>query len=355
MKLTLEEIAAFADCELEGDKTAAVTGADGLENAGPNDVSFLENPKYADRVSASKAGAVFLPSALKGKIDGGPANRLYSEQPRWAYAQVLKRIYEEKWKPEPVVVSEKADVSAEAQLGKDVSVGPFTVVKARTLIGEGTRLHAQVHIGYNARIGKNCVLHPGVVIGDYCELGDNVTVHPGSVIGAEGYGYWTDPKSGTHHKVPQVGRVVVENDCEIHANVTIDRATTGETRIGAGTKIDNLVQIGHNCTTGPNCFIVSQVGMAGSSHLGRQVILAGQVGLAGHLSVGDGAIITAQTGVMSDVPPKGIMFGSPARPHREAMKIQALMNKLPEMYGALKKFKGMLGKQETKETAHAES
>ncbi|OIO05961.1 MAG: UDP-3-O-(3-hydroxymyristoyl)glucosamine N-acyltransferase [Elusimicrobia bacterium CG1_02_63_36] len=354
MKLTLEEIARLTGCQFDGDKNAVVTGADGLENAGPEQVSFLENPKYIARVGASKAAAVFLPNALKDKIEEGPANRFYCDQPRWAYAQILAKIHEEKWKPEPVSISEHAEISPEARLGKGVGIGSFTVVKARTMIGDGTRVAAQVHIGFNARIGKNCVLHPQVVIGDYCELGDNVIVHPGAVIGAEGYGYWTDPKTGTQRKVAQVGRVVIEDDCEIHSNVTIDRATTGETRIGAGTMIDNLVQIGHNCTTGPNCLIISQTGLAGSTKLGRQVILAGQVGVAGHLTIGDGAVVTAQTGVMSDVAPKSILFGSPARPHREAMKLQALMNKLPEMYDALKKVKALLSKGE-KETAHAES
>ncbi len=354
MKITLKEIAELTGAELEGDGNAVITNAGGLEDAGPEAVAFLENPKYGPRVKDCRAGAVFLPASLKGKITDGPSNRLYSQQPRWSHAKVLKVIYDEKWKPEPISISDRSEISIEAQLGKDVSVGPFSVIKARTLIGENTRIAAQVHIGYNTRIGKNCVLHPGVVIGDYCELGDNVIVQAGAVVGSEGYGYWTDPETGTHHKISQVGRVVIENDCEIHSNVTIDRAVTGETRIGAGTKIDNLVQVGHNCTTGPNCLIISQTGMAGTSKLGRQVILAGQVGLAGHLKIGDGAIITAQTGVMSDVAPKSIMFGSPARPHREAMKLQALMNKLPEMYGALKKFKAMLGKEEGKEAAHAE-
>ncbi|PCI35157.1 MAG: UDP-3-O-(3-hydroxymyristoyl)glucosamine N-acyltransferase [Elusimicrobia bacterium] len=354
MKLTLKEIAELTGASLEGDADAVFTNASGLEDAGPQEVAFLENPKYGPHVESSKAGAVFLPLSMKGKIKGGPSNRLYSEEPRWCHAKVLKIIYDEKWPPQPIAISEKSEIHTEVQFGKDVHVGSFTVIKARTVIGEGTRIEEQVHIGNNVRIGKNCVLYPGAVIGDYCELGNNTIIHSGAVVGAEGYGYWTDPKTGTHHKISQVGRVIIEDNCEIHANVTIDRAVTGETRIGAGTKVDNLVQIGHNCTTGPNCLIISQTGLAGTSKLGRQVILAGQVGLAGHLKIGDGAIITAQTGVMSDIPPKSIMFGTPARPHREAMKLQALMNKLPEMYRALKKFKALLGKEEEKETSHAE-
>jgi UDP-3-O-[3-hydroxymyristoyl] glucosamine N-acyltransferase len=341
MNMTLGEIAQMTGAEVEGDPSFAVTGAAGLSEAGPQDVSFLENPKYAPQVLSSKAGAVLLPKTSKG-VAGGPANRLYCEHPKWCYAQVLGIIEAERRRPEPPIVSPKADVHREARLGKEVSVGPFTVIGARTLIGERTSIGPNCSIGYNARVGKDCCIHPNVVIGDYCEVGDRAIVHSGTVIGSDGYGYWTDPATGEHHKVPQIGRVVVENDVEIGSNASIDRATTGETRVGQGTKIDNLVQIAHNVTVGRNCLIVSQVGVSGSTRLGNQVVLAGQAGLVGHLSIGDGAVITAQTGVMSDVAPREVLFGSPARPHREAMKLQALLSRLPDMYKALKDIQGRL-------------
>lgn len=337
MRLTLGEIAELTGARLEGDPSRVIEGAAGLLEAGPSDLAFLENPKYASQVAQSKAAAVILPESAQGKVSGpGPANRLYAKTPRWAYAQVLEKVYAEKWRREPPVVSPKADVHFEARLGKDVSVGPFTVIRGRTLVGDNTRIAAQCHVGYNARIGKDCLIHPQVVIGDYCEIGDRVVLHPGTVVGSDGYGYWTDPKTGEHRKVPQVGRVVIEDDVELGANVTVDRATTGETRIGAGTKIDNLVQIGHNVRIGRRCIIVSQAGIAGSTRIGDQVTLAGQAGVAGHIEIGDGAVITAQTGVMSDVPAKAVLFGSPARPHREAMKLQALLARLPEIYEAFK-------------------
>lgn len=336
MKISLGRLAELTGARLAGDGDVEVTGAAGLLEAGPSDVSFLENPKYGEHVLVSKAAAVFLPP-LAEKVPGGPANRLYMDRPRWGYTKVLELIYQEKWKPEPPLLSPKADIHFEAKLGKDVAVGPFTVLKGRTLVGERTRIASQCFIGYNARIGKDCILHPGVHIGDYCEVGDRVILQPGAVIGSDGFGYDTDPQTGAHRKIPQVGRVVLEDDVEIGANVTIDRATTGETRIGAGTKVDNLVQFGHNVTTGRNCLIISQVGVAGSTKIGHQVVLAGQAGVAGHISIGDGAVITAQTGVMSDVPPKTVLFGSPARPHREAMKLQAIFGKLPAMYEAFKK------------------
>ncbi|MDE2290652.1 MAG: UDP-3-O-(3-hydroxymyristoyl)glucosamine N-acyltransferase [Elusimicrobia bacterium] len=344
MRITLRELAEKTGARLEGDPAFEVTGAAGLLEAGPGDVSFLENPKYTAEVLASKAGAVFLPPQA-ARTPGGPANRLYSDQPRWGYAHVLELVHAERWKPELPVVSQRAEVHREAVLGKDVAIESFTVVKGRTLIGDRTRIGPNCYVGYNARIGKDCVIHPRVHIGDYCEVGDRVIIHPGTVVGADGFGYWTDPKTGKHHKIQQVGRVVLEDDVEVGANVTIDRATTGETRVGAGSKVDNLVQFGHNVTVGRNCIVVSQVGVAGSTRIGNQVTLAGQVGIAGHVSIGDGAVVTAQSGIMSDVAPKAILFGSPARPHREAMKLQALMNKLPEMYDALKKAKALLGEK----------
>jgi UDP-3-O-[3-hydroxymyristoyl] glucosamine N-acyltransferase len=339
LSLTLAEIAELTGAKLEGDGAQIITGAAGLEDAEEGDVTFLENQKYAARVKETKAAAVFLLTADASKIEGGPKNRLLSDEPRWGYAKVLQKIFEEKWRPEPPKVHGKAEVHFEARLGKDVYVGPFAVIQGRTLIGDNTRIHPQAFIGRNVRIGKNCIVHPHVFIGDYCELGDNVIINPGTVIGGDGYGYWTNPKTGEHKKIAQVGRVVIENDVEIGCNVTIDRATTGETRIGVGTKVDNLVQLGHNVRVGRNGLIVSQVGVSGSTTLGNQVVLAGQAGLVGHIKVGDGAVITAQTGIMSDVPPKAVMFGSPAKPFRDAMKIQVILGKLPEIYKSLKKAK----------------
>lgn len=342
MRISLGRLADLTAARLAGDAAVEVTGAAGLLEAGPEDVSFLENPKYAGHVLSSKAAAVFLPPVAE-KVPGGPPNRLYMDRPRWGYTKVLELLYQEKWRPEPPLVSPKADIHFEAKLGKDVAVGPFTVIKGRTLVGERTRIGAQCFIGYNARVGKDCLLHPGVHIGDYCEVGDRVILQPGAVIGSDGFGYDTDPGTGVHRKIPQVGRVVLEDDVEVGANTTVDRATTGETRVGAGTKVDNLVQLGHNVTTGRDCLIISQVGVAGSVKLGHRVVLAGQAGIAGHLSIGDGAVVTAQTGVMSDVPPKAVLFGSPGRPHREAFKLQALFSRLPELFDKVKELEKKLG------------
>ncbi|MBI5201513.1 MAG: UDP-3-O-(3-hydroxymyristoyl)glucosamine N-acyltransferase [Elusimicrobia bacterium] len=336
MKITLGELAKATGGELEGDANYVVESGASLAEAGPKDVAFLENPKYAAQVSASKAGCVFLPKEAKGKLQGGPANRIWTHEPKWGFAYILQDI-EARQNPKPAPgVSPKADVHPEARLGRDVSIGAFTVVEAGAMVGDGTVLGPQVYLGRNAKVGKECRIYPQVVIREDCVVGDRCIIHSGTVVGSDGYGYATDMKTGQHRKVPQVGNVVLENDVEIGSNVSIDRGNTGPTKIGAGTKIDNLVQLGHNVQTGRNCLIVSHVGIAGSTKLGNQVTLAGQVGIAGHLTIGDGAIVTAQTGVMTDLAPKAIVFGTPSRPHREAMKLQALFNRLPELFDTVK-------------------
>ncbi|MCX5787630.1 MAG: UDP-3-O-(3-hydroxymyristoyl)glucosamine N-acyltransferase [Elusimicrobia bacterium] len=343
MKVTLEELAKLTGGTLEGDGRCVVEGAAGLSEAGPKDVSFLENPKYAAQVETTRAACVFLPESARAKLKAGSANRIYSGDPRWAFAQVLA-LLEKTVNPHPAPgVSPKADVHAEAVLGKDVSVGAFAVVEQAS-IGDGTAVGAQCYIGSGARVGKGCRIYPQVVIREHCVVGDRVIIHSGTVVGSDGYGFATDLKTGTHRKVPQIGNVVIEDDVEIGANVTLDRATTGSTVIGAGTKIDNLVQFGHNVQVGRHCLIVSQVGISGSTKVGNHVVIAGQAGLVGHIKIGDGAVVTAQTGVMNDVEPKAVVFGSPALPHREALKLHALYKRLPDVFETLKEVKQKLSK-----------
>ena len=350
MRATLEELVRLTGGELEGDPRHVIEGAAGLAEAGPTDVSFLENPKYAAQVQATRAGCVFLHRDARGKTSGG-ANRIYSTDPRWAFAQVLA-LLEEASNPWPAPgVSPKAEVDATARLGSKVTIGPFAVVERGAEIGEGAAIGAQCYVGAGARVGKGCRIYPQVVIREQCVVGDRVIIHSGTVVGSDGYGFATDAKTGAHRKVPQVGNVVVEDDVEIGSNVSIDRATTGSTRIGAGTKIDNLVQLGHNVQTGRHCLIVSQVGISGSTKVGNHVVIAGQAGIVGHITIGDGAVVTAQSGVMGDVEPKAVLFGSPALPHREGMKVHALMKRLPEMFETLKRLKQQLS--ETREGTHA--
>jgi UDP-3-O-[3-hydroxymyristoyl] glucosamine N-acyltransferase len=338
---TVGELAALVGGRAVGDESYMIEGVTGLAEAGPRDVSFLGNPKYAALALESKAGCLFLP-AMAEKAPGGPRNRILVDDPQYAFSLVLRLVESRTPKPMPKL-DEKAAIHYGAKLAHGVSVGAFTVVENGASIGEGTVVGPQVFIGENVRIGRDCKIHPRVVIREGCVLGDRVILQPGVVVGGDGYGFSPDRKTGKLRKIPQLGNVVLEDDVEVQANTTIDRGTTGSTLIAAGTKIDNLVQIGHNCRIGEDCLLVSQTGIAGSTTLGRGVITAGQAGLAGHIKIGDRAIISAQTGVMSDVEAGKTMFGSPARPYREAFKLQALVGRLPELFDAVKQIKAKLG------------
>lgn len=342
---TVAELAELAGGRFEGDGAYVVRGASGLDEAGPEDVSFLGNPKYAQAASKSNAGALFLPASDAAELSTQSKNRIFVEDPQYAFSLVLRLIDEARPKP-PAVISTKAELHHSVKTGPNVAVGAFSVIERGAAIAEGTTVGPQCYIGENVKIGRFCKIYPQVVIREGCVIGDRVIIHSGTVIGSDGYGFSTDRKTGKHRKIPQLGNVVVGDDVEIQANVAIDRAVIGSTTIGSGTKIDNLVQIGHNVQVGKDCLFVSQTGIAGSCVIGDRVILAGQAGLAGHLKIGEGAIVMAQAGIMADVEKGQIVFGSPARPRREAFKLQALYGRLPELFEAAKKL-GVLGKSRT--------
>jgi len=331
---TVAELAQIVGGQALGDTSLLIAGLASLSEAGPQDLSFLGNLKYLAAAAASKAGCVLLPASAR-EVPCAATTRIYVEDPQYAFALVLTFIESQRPKSPPTIDA-KAQIHYQARLAARVSVGPFTVIERGAALGEGTTVAAQCYIGDNVRVGRNCLIYPHVTVRNDCVIGDRCILHPGVVIGADGYGFSTDRKTGIHRKIPQLGHVVVQEDVEIGANTTIDRGTIGATVIGAGTKIDNLVQIGHNCRIGRGCLIVSQVGIAGSTTVGDHVVLGGQVGIAGHLHIGDGAQVGAQSGIMTDVEKGQVLFGSPARPHREAFKLQALIAKLPEMHAALR-------------------
>ncbi|MBI5630367.1 MAG: UDP-3-O-(3-hydroxymyristoyl)glucosamine N-acyltransferase [Elusimicrobia bacterium] len=338
---TVGEIAELVGGEAAGDPSFQIASAAGLSEAGPQDISFLGNPKYLQEAAASQAGCLLLP-ASNPQLACAAKNRIFVEDPQYAFSQILSLI--ESRRPRlPAMISPKAELHYQARLGQGVAVGPFTIIERGAVVGEETRIAAQCYIGENTRIGRSCRIYPQVVIRENCVIGDRVILHSGTVVGADGFGFSTDRKSGRHRKIPQLGNVVIDNDVELGANVTVDRATVGSTVIGAGSKIDNLVQIAHNVKIGKGCLIVSQTGIAGSTELGDRVILAGQAGVAGHLRLGEGAIVTAQSGIMADVPKGQTVFGTPARPHREAFKLQVLYGRLPELFEAVKNIKERLG------------
>lgn len=322
--MTLSDLAALLDCRLEGDGGVEISGLAGLETAGPGQLSFFGNPKLKPQLDATRAAAVIMPDDAPAV----PLPMLRTAHPYLAFAKALA-IFHPRPRPQPGV-SPHAVVAADALLGEDVSIGPFTVIEAGARIGARTIVHPQVYIGAGTTIGEDCELFPHVSLRERVTLGHRVIVHNGAVIGSDGFGYAKGPDS-RYTKIPQVGIVSIEDDVEIGANTTIDRASVGVTKIGAGSKIDNLVQIAHSCTIGRDVILSSQVGLAGSTVLEDRVTLAGQVGVAGHLTIGHDTVLTAQSGVPNSVPAKVLYSGYPAIPNRDWLKASVLFAKLPEL------------------------
>ncbi len=320
---TLGQLAAALGLTLEGDAARTVTGVAALEAAGPDDITFVTDVRHLDSALSSRAGAFLAPPDLTGL----PAPVLRAPAPRLALATLLTLFHPPAGGPPGIAPS--AVVAPDARVAATASVGPLAVVEAGAVIGERVRVHALAYVGSGAEVGDDCVLHPHVVVREGVRIGRRVIVHAGVVLGADGFGYVLD--GGRHRRIPQVGSVRIEDDVEIGANTTIDRATLGETIVGRGTKIDNLVMVAHNVEIGEDCIVAAQVGIAGSSRLGRGVVLLGQVGVADHVTVGDGAILGAQSGVTQDVAPGEKLSGSWARPALRTRKIWIAEGELPEM------------------------
>jgi UDP-3-O-[3-hydroxymyristoyl] glucosamine N-acyltransferase len=322
--VTLLELADRLRCRLEGDGSLDITRVAGLDEAGPGDVAFLANPRYRQAAQSTRASAVILAEDATPI----PCAMLRSPDPYRSFAEALALLAPE---PQPPAgMHATAVVAPDARLGSGVSIGPLVVVGARAEIGERTVLHPHVVVGPGARIGPDCVIHARVSIRGGSVLGARVIVQDGAVIGSDGFGFVTDA-AGTHHKIPQVSSVIVEDDVEIGANATIDRPAVGHTRIGRGTKIDNLVMVAHGVQVGEHTLLAAQVGIAGSSTIGSRVVLAGQVGVAGHLEIGDGARATAQTGIPSSVEAGALVSGYPAIANADWLKASAVFRKLPEL------------------------
>ncbi len=322
--MRLSELASALGCTLEGDGALEIRGLRGIREAGPGDLTFLANPRYREALAASRAAAVILgPDAPRP-----PMAALRSSNPYLTFARALALLHPAA--PEPPGIHPTAVLEEGVRLGPGVRIGALAFVGAGSEIGADCSLGPQVHVGRGVRLGRGCAIRPRAVLADGCWLGDRVAVQSGAVIGGDGFGYARD-REGRYHKIPQVGRVVLEDDVEIGANTTIDRATMGETRIGRGTKIDNLVQIAHNVAVGQDTVIVAQVGISGSTTVGSRVTLAGQVGLVGHIRVGDDVTVGAQAGVTKDVPDGGMVMGSPAVPHLDFKRQVAALARLPEL------------------------
>ena len=332
MTFTLREMAERLQAELDRGGDAVITGVAGIDTAREGELTFLANPKYAHHLKSTRAAAILVPPASAGvhiESDDLPAgiSLLRHPNPYYAFLQALRLFHPPPPAPEPGV-DRSARIGRRVRLADLVHVGPNCVIEDDVSLGTGAVILAGSFVGVRSVLGAGCLIGPNVTILPGCTLGDRVRIHPGTVIGADGFGY--APYQGRHHKIPQVGGVTIGDDVEIGACCTIDRATMGQTVIGRGTKIDNLVQIAHNVQIGEDCIIISQVGISGSTKVGDRVTLAGQVGVIGHIEIGDGAVVAAQSGVAKSVPPGGQQFGSPAVEFARQKRIIASMYSLPE-------------------------
>ena len=330
--LTADAIASAVGGQLLGDPRARVRGIAPLDRARPEDLSFLASPKYASTFAGSSAGVVLVSPAL-AETEGQARARIVVEKPHDALLALIPRFYR------PVArvpgVHHTAVVGDGVRLGRDVSLGPYSVIGEGAVLGDRVTVGAHVVLGAGVRVGDDSLLFPAVTLYSGALLGRRVTVHAGARLGSDGFGYVF--RAGQHEKIPHVGRCIIEDDVEIGANTTIDRGSIDDTVIGAGTKIDNLVHVAHNCRVGRLCLIMAQVGIAGSVHIEDGCILAGQVGVSGHHTIGKGATLAAQAGVFGDIPAGQTWSGYPARPHKEALRAQAALFRLAPMLRSIER------------------
>ncbi|NDV61379.1 UDP-3-O-(3-hydroxymyristoyl)glucosamine N-acyltransferase [Puniceicoccales bacterium CK1056] len=317
----------------EGKYDGEITGIADLREAVPGDLTFLSTGKYAKHLDDSAASVVLLSEDQAGSPAG---NQVWVrvKDPSLALGTVCEHLERVLIPALQTGIHSTAIVDPTAEIDPSASIGPNCLIGANARIAKGAILDSNVRVEHGATVGEGTHLHHSVVIGWGCVVGKACCLFPGAVIGADGFGFHSD-KTG-HHRLAQIGKVVIEDSVEVGANACIDRARFSETRIGEGTKIDNLVQIGHNVKVGKHCIICACIGISGSAELGNFVVLAGQVGIAGHLKIGDGVTATGQSGITKDIPPGTVLSGTPARPHREELRKQVLLKKLPELAERLK-------------------
>jgi UDP-3-O-[3-hydroxymyristoyl] glucosamine N-acyltransferase len=320
--VSLGEVAAAVGGRLVG-PDVSIRGVSSLDGAGSGDLAYVDADRFFEAARASRAAA-FLVSR---EIPGTAQPQVLVPHPRYAFVRVVERFFTSPRRPRGIdpLVARGADVL----IGPDASIWPFVTLGERARIGARVTLYPGVFVGDDVTIGDDCVLYPHVTVREGCAIGRRVVIHSGAVIGSDGFGYVEH--DGRQHKIPQLGTVLVEDDVELGANVTVDRATFGRTVIGRGTKVDNLVQIAHNVTIGPDSILVAQVGIAGSTRLGAHVVVGGQAGLGDHLEIGDRAMIAARAGVARSVAEGTVVSGSPALPHEASLRLYGLTLKLPEL------------------------
>jgi UDP-3-O-[3-hydroxymyristoyl] glucosamine N-acyltransferase len=344
--ITVRDLAALVQGQVHGEPGLEVEAARPLDRAGPADVTFIENERNLRHLPRCQAHVLVVPTSLGPRqgelraVDGTPLTLIAVRDPLLAFSALVRHLHGEP-EPLPCGIDPRAAVHPTARVGPDASVHPFAVIGEGSNVGARCRIHSGAVVGRHCRLGDDVTLYPHAVLYDHTVLGHRVIVHAHAVLGADGFGYRL--QEGRHVKVPQLGHVEVGDDVEIGACTTVDRGTFQATRVGAGTKIDNLVMVAHNCQIGRHNLFVSQVGIAGSSSTGDYVVLAGQVGIADHVHIHDRAIVGARSGLFRDVPAGERMLGTPARPEREEKRILLSLDKLPEVCKDVRRLKRHLG------------
>lgn len=341
MRKTLKEIAKLIDGEVAGDDSVIIAGVSGIKEASEGQITFLANPKYFALIDKTSASAIIASREIKT----GSKPLIRVENPSLAFSKIIS-LFALCQVNHPKGIHPSAILGKDVVLGSDVAVGAYVVIADKVCVGDGTIIYPGSFIGNDTKIGANCLIYPNVSIRESVIIGNGVIIHGGTVIGSDGFGYVV--VDGLHQKIPQIGSVEIQDNVEIGANVTIDRARFDKTVIGKGTKIDNLVQIGHNVVIGENSIIVAQAGVAGSTTIGKNVTIAGQAGVVGHIAVGDGAVLAAQAGITKSVPANTMVSGYPAKPHDTAKKINACVQNLPRLYDAVTELKKKIGELEAK-------
>lgn len=334
--MKLKELTDIIGGQVSGNPDIEITGAAGINEAKQGDITFLSDKKHLKDLLSSKASAVIAKEA----IEGVSASILISGNPYFTFARALEVFYVKLYNP--LGISDRAVVCSNVSFGEDVSIYPNVYISSNAAIGTRVTIFPGVFIGEGTSIGDNSIIYSNVTIREKVTVGKNVIVHAGTVIGSDGFGYVFE--KGVHYKIPQVGGVIIGDDVEIGANVAIDRATIGNTIIGSGTRIDNLVHIAHNVTIGNNCLILGQVGIAGSAEIGNGVILAGQAGVRDHVKIGNGVIAGAKAGITEDIPDGQTCSGYPAISHRTWLRAQSIYSKLPEYIRRLQELERKIDK-----------
>ncbi len=341
MQKTLKEIAKLIDGKVVGNEDILIKGASGIREAVEGDITFLSNSKYSALMDKTHAAAIITSSDAQETTKP----MIITENPSLAFIKIIS-MFSPDDAGHPSGIDYTAVIGKNTVLGKNVTIGAYSVIGDNVTLGDDVIIYAGCYIGHHTKIGAQTLIYPHVSIRERISVGSRVIIHSGVVIGSDGFGFATI--KGAHHKIPQVGTVEIHDDVEIGANVTIDRARFDKTVIGRGTKIDNLVQIGHNVIIGQNSLIVAQAGISGSTIIGNNVILGGQVGLVGHINLGDNVIVTGQSGVAKDVPPDTMVSGSPARPFMTTQRVNASLQSLPKLFNQVKELKKKIEELEAK-------